>query len=234
MWFSDYIVTSVLGVCSAVLISVDFWVLMLSSQGLIDSSNCTTAPLNTFFTGAFVSLIFCMLGMLLLVYESKRNTQSYLIHSFVALIWANALIWSILGAVWTNQSYYGTYCNSINSYKTMVVLFTNTVFMFVVQVFITTLALLGIGAVFENTDPITVTPMTNTRVNANGNTVVANGVVVNGVVANSSGYSNRNSLGPVGLHTRTVGMDAVVVERNETGINDIVNTNTTHTNTTNP
>ena len=32
---------------------------------------------------------------MLIVYESKQNTQSYLIHSFIGLVWANALIWGM-------------------------------------------------------------------------------------------------------------------------------------------
>ena len=179
MWL-DYILTTVFGVCSTVLIGIDFWILMVASQGLIDSSNCSTAPLNTFFTGAFVSLVLCMTALLLIVYESKRNTQSYPIHSFIALIWTNAFIWAILGAIWTNQSSNERYCNSTSSYRTMVVLFINFSYLFIVQVFITVLALLGIGAVFEHTQPM-ITSLTNTIVGQNGQTI-DNGIDMDTIV----------------------------------------------------
>ena len=202
---SDYIFTTVFAVLSTILIGVDFWILTLSSRGLIGSSSCSTAPLNTFFTGTFISILLCIPALLLVVYESKRNTQSYAFHVFIVFVWVNSFIWGVLGGIWTNQSHNGNYCDSTNSYRSTIVLFSNFAYLFLVQIFITTLALLGIGSIFENTDPITITPMTNTKIRHNGQTISRN--------LNSRQYNLDQ--------TRNINMEVGL--RTQTGINDLVN-----------
>lgn len=212
--YSDYIITYVLGFCSLVLTGVDLWIYLKDSQGLIDSSNCTTAPLNTFFTYALVSLALCMLALWLVVYESKKNVQSWFYHVVIGLIWMNALVCASMGVDWHNRASVGVNCNSDTSYKTMVVLFVNFCYLFLTQAFIVTLGLLGIGTHFAGLDPVTETAATNSYAHHHNNNTLHNNY--NNTLhhhPNNTLYQNQNQ--------NVVNTVEPVVVR-ETGVNDLV------------
>lgn len=163
--YSDYIITYIIAICSLVLTVIDLWIYVKDSQGLIDSSNCSTSPLNTFFTYSLVTFSLCMLGLWLVVWESRRNVQSWICHVIIGLIWVNCLVCASMGVDWHNRASYGQNCNT--SYKTTVVLFVNFAYLFVVQTFIATCGFLGIGTHFSGLDPITETSVTNSYASRN-------------------------------------------------------------------